>query len=93
MAPASRRFKFGLNTAYCLYHESCGHGITLSGTCHDPAVHAWIVCLDALLGPDNVRSASVPAAAAPSISLWQELAQASSHRPDIVLCGFDGPNT
>ena len=36
------------------HFTACGHGITLSGTCHDPAVHAWMVCLDALLGRDNV---------------------------------------
>jgi hypothetical protein len=36
------------------FSSTCGHGVRLSGTCHDPAVHAWAVCLDALLGPENV---------------------------------------
>ena len=48
--PASRR----IGALDRHWSGSCGHGIRLSGTCHDPAVHAWIVCLDALLGAANV---------------------------------------
>ena len=71
------------------HFSACGHGIRLSGTCHDPAVHAWTVCLDALLGPENVlaerpggRNALEQFMAGPGAGL--------AHRPDIVLCGYDG---
>ena len=86
--PASRRI--GAFDRH--WSGSCGHGIRLSGTCHDPAVHAWIVCLDALLGAANVY-AERPGGRG---SLEQFMAGPGAglqHRPDIVLRGFDGPQS
>ena len=69
-----------------------GHGVCLSGTCHDPAVHAWAVCLDALLGPENVYAERIYGRG--SLEQWMAGPGAGlAHRPDIVLRGFDGPQS
>ena len=74
------------------FSSTCGHGIRLSGTCHDPAVHAWAVCLDALLGPENVYAERPNGRG--SLEQWMAGPGAGlAHRPDIVLRGFDGPHS
>ena len=74
------------------HFSSCGHGVRLSGTCHDPAVHAWIVCLEALLGPTNVLGER-SSGRADLEQFMQGPGAALRHRPDIVLRNFDGPRS
>ena len=74
------------------HFSSCGHGVRLSGTCHDPAVHAWVVCLDALLGAANVY-AERPSGRSDLEQFMAGPGAGLKHRPDIVLRGFDGPRS
>ena len=74
------------------HFTTCGHGVRLSGTCHDPAVHALVVCLDALFGPARVI-AERPGG---RTSLEQFMAGPGAglrHRPDAVITGLDGPSS
>ena len=70
----------------------CPHGVRLSGVCHDPAVHALVVCLDALLGPSHVI-AERPSGRAALEQFMAGPGAALRHRPDVVLAGLDGPGT
>jgi len=79
-------------TRFDRHYSSCQHGIRLSGTCHDPAVHALVVCLDGLFGAAHVlaerpsgRQALEQFMAGPGAGL--------QHRPDVVVVGMDGPGT
>lgn len=86
--PASRR----IGPLDRHFSSTCGHGVRLSSTCHDPAVHAWAVCLDALLGPENVYAERPNGRG--SLEQWMAGPGAGlAHRPDIVLRGFDGPQS
>ena len=80
IAPLDRHFSY------------CQHGIRLSGTCHDPAVHALVVGLDALMGPAHVF-AERPSGRASLDDFMDGPGAGLRHRPDAVIAGLDGPGT
>ena len=74
------------------HFSACPHGIRLSGTCHDPAVHALIVCLDALFGAASVL-AERPSGRAALEQFMAGPGAGLRHRPDAVIAGLDGPGS
>jgi hypothetical protein len=72
---------------------TCGHGIRLSGTCHDPAVFVLGRLFSAVLGATHVITDGGPGHDAAMRAFMQTAGADLAHTPDLVLHGFDGPRT
>ena len=76
------------------HFTTCGHGIRLAKTCHDPVVQALIMILDAALGASKVIGERGPGTGGvAAVSQWMQLHPGVLHHPDIILSNFDGPGT
>ena len=71
------------------FSATCGHGIRLQSTCHDPTVRALVVILDAIFGPARVLAERDGGRAALDHFMATHGA-GLAHRPDIVVRGMDG---
>ena len=74
------------------HHVQCGHGIRLSGTCHDPTVQALVPILDAVFGTDRVTAERGGPRGREAMDAWM-VAHPIAHRPDAVVRDFDGAGT
>ena len=79
-------------TRFDRHFVQCAHGLSLSATCHDPALYALVACLDALFGPHAVI-AERPGGRMSLDQFMEGPGAALQHRPDAVIVGLDGPRS